>query len=367
MKNQILRISLLSALLATAGQAAPFMAVGEGAELFVTGTLGIRADDNIFLAEDGESDVIFDVAPGLDLTFGKGARVQGALTLVHTFSSYVDNSDLNTNLFKGDLVSHYDDGKLKLNFIAGYHELNQNAPDIRGLTRRDVFTAAGNSEFEMSQKTSFGAGVAYRNEDYKRAGYTDSNSLTVPLDVFYEWTPKVDLSVGYRFRDYRANLALDSTDHFFNVGARGAFTPKLSGRFAVGVNNRNFPNGNDDTQLGLDSNFTYELTPKTSLLFGASNDFGTSAQGQQQKNFTLNGAVTADLSATWSVNGGLAYREIDYGTRNDDFVEGHVGTTYIVNASMRIQATYFHRDNSSDVTGGDFNNNVFSVSASFRY
>jgi polysaccharide biosynthesis protein VpsM len=235
------------------------------------------------------------------------------------------------------------------------------------LVRRDVFNASGNAEVEVSQLTTVGAGVSFANENYKRRGYTDSDSLQIPLNVYYRWTPKVDLSLGYRYRDYQVDIGQDSKDHFLNVGARGDFTPKLVGRFAVGYNQRKLERGGDDSQLGVDASFTYEISPKTSLELGASNDFGTSPQGQQQKNLTFHGFVTSRLSAEWSVNAGLSYRGINYGTRTDDYVEAMLGTTYVVNANVRIQGAYVNRNYSSAIRSAEFKNNVFSVAANFRY
>lgn len=367
MKKSI-RLALVSASLGASAYAAPFMAIGDGAELFLTGTLGIRADDNVLLSSNEESDLIFDVGPGIDLTFGKDAQMKGALTMSHTWSSYSDNSHLNTNLFNGDFLTRYDDGKLKLNFNVGYHELNQNTADVRGLVRRDIFTAGGNGEVEISQITSVGAGVAFTHENYKRSRpYTDSDMLEVPLDFYYKWTPKVDLSVGYRYRDYQVDVGQDSTDHFFNIGARGEFSPKLTGKFQVGLNTRELDRGGDESQLGLNASFAYEISPKTSLQVGASNDYGTSPTGQQQENLTLNGMITTKVSEEWSLNFGLSWRSIDYGTRTDDYMEGVIGTTYIVNANVRIVGGYTYRDYSSDLRGSEFKNNVFSVAANFRY
>lgn len=366
MKHSI-RLALISATLAAGSQAAPFMAIGDAAELFITGNLGVRADDNIFLSKKSDSDLIFDITPGVDIVFGKNAQLQGSLTLAHAFANYSDNSSLNTNLFSGNFVSKYDDGKLKLGFNLGYNELNQNSVDIRGLTRRDVFNAGGNAEVEISQITSVGTGIAFAHENYKRRGYTDSDSLTIPVDFFYKWTPKVDLSVGYRYRDYKVDIGSDSNDHFFNVGARGEFSPKFTGRIAVGINSRKLDRGGDETQLGLDSNFSYEVTPKTMLQFGASNDFGTSPQGQQQKNLSINGAVTTKVSEEWSLNAGLSFRAINYGTRTDDYFEGTLGTAYTVNANVRLVGAYIYRNYSSDISASEFKNNVFTFGANFRY
>jgi hypothetical protein len=357
------------------------MAIGDGAELFLTGTLGIRADDNIFLASTKEeSDIIFDINPGVDITFGKDAQMKGALTLSDNFANYSDNSDQNTQLFQADFFTKYDDGKLKLGFNVGYHEYNQNTVDARipnGLVRRDVFTAGGNTEVEISQLSSVGAGVSFAHENYKRVGFTDSDSVTVPLDFYWKWTPKVDVSVGYRYRDYKVDTAgNDSTDHFFNVGARGEFSPKFTGKFAVGWTKRKLDgpgSGGDRDLFGIDSSFAYEISPKTNLQFGATNDFGTSPQGQQQKNFTLNGMVTTKVSEEWTVNAGLSWRNIAYSRfgaiapREDDFWEGILGTQYIVNANVRLIGSYTYRNYSSDLAASEFKNNVFSVGANFRY
>ena len=364
-----LRSLIIAAFTAAAGQAAPFMAIGDGAELFLTGTLGIRADDNIFTAKNATSDVIFDITPGIDLTFGKDQQLQGALTMSVAWSNYSDNSNLNTTLFNGDFVSKYDDGKLKLGFNAGYHELNQNTATVRGLTRRDIFSAAGNAEVGISPITSVGGGITFNHENYHpTVGYTDSDSLTVPINFYYKWTEKLELSVGYQYRDYRVDtLGSDSNDHFFNVGARGEFSPKFTGTFRVGLNQRKLDRGGDENQFGVDASFNYEISPKTQLQFGASNDFGTSPSGDQQKNMTINGRVDSKITEEWSVNAGASWRAIDYGTRTDDFFELTLGTTYVISQQIRIIGGYTYRNYSSDLTASEFKNNVFSIAAAFRY
>lgn len=365
--KKLVHIASLSLAFGTASYAAPFLAIGDGAELFVTGTLGVRSDDNIFASNNAISDTIFDINPGVELTFGKDASLKGSLTLVDAFSNYSDNSNLNTNLFTGDFQASYDDAKLKLKFNAGFHELNQNSVDIRGLTRRDQFVVGTGAEIEISQITSVGASVNFTHDNYKRVGYGDSDDLSVPLDVYYKITPKIDLSAGYRYRSYETTVGLDSTDHYFNVGARGNFTPKLSGQFSVGINSRELSNGNDESLPGFDAKLTYELTPKTSLQFGGSNDYGTSPQGDQQKNLAFNARVSSNLDDQWSVNAGLSSRSIEYAARTDDFIEGSLGANYIVNTYVKIAATYTYRHNSSVLASGEFSNNVFSIAASLRY
>lgn len=374
--NNLAKLALVALALGSTANAAPFMAVGDGAELFVTGTVGVRADDNIFLSNNATSDTIFDINPGVELTFGKDAQVKGSLTLVDAFANYSSHSGLNTNLFSGDFGSNFDDGKMKLGFNTGFHELNQNTVDVRSvgrLIRRDVFSVGGKAETAISEITAVAAGLSFTHTNYKRAGYGDSDDYTLPLDFYYKWTPKVDLSAGYRYRSYQTTVGPDSKDNFFNVGARGEFSPKLKGQFAVGYFQRRLSRGASENMLGADASLTLEVSPKSSLQLGASSSPDTSPQGAQQKNYSVNGTLTTNISEQWSVNAGLSYRAIAYQSsttevgRTDDYVEGALGATYVINAYTRLVGAYAYRHNGSKLAGGDFTNNVFSVAASLRY
>lgn len=377
MKN-LARYTVVSLAFSATAFCAPFMAVGDGAELFMTGTLSVRADDNIFLSNNATSDTVFDINPGLDLTFGKDAQIKGSLTLVDAISRYSSHSGLNTNLFGANFVSKFDDGKLKLGFNAGYNESNQNTVDVRApgggaLIRRNTFSAGIKGEAEVSQITSVAAGLSFAHTDYRRVGYGDSDDYTIPVDFYYKWTPKVDLSLGYHYRSYQTKIGLDSDDHFFNVGARGEFSPKLTGKIAIGLTQRQLAKGSDINMLGLEASLSYAVSPKTSLDLRAGSSPDTSPSGAQQKNFSLGGNLTTNVSDQWSVNAGLSYRGINYlpaGTtagRTDDYVEGSLGATYIVNTYVRVVGAYNYRNNSSKIASGEFTNNVFSLAASFRY
>ncbi len=367
MKTNFVSLGIALLALGSAASAAPFLAIGDGAELFATGTVGIRADDNIFLTNNATSDTIFDITPGAEITFGKDRQLQGALTLVDAFTSYAKNSNLNTNLFSGDFNARYSDGKLKLGVMTGFHESNQNTVDNRGLTRRDAFTVGGNGEIEISEITSVAAGVTATHTNYKRKGYADSDDLVIPINFYYKWTPKVDLSAGYSYRNFQTQIGQDSTDHFFNVGARGEFTPMLTGEFNIGLTTRKLATSGDVHMLGLSAKLNYTITPKTVLQLTSSNSPDTSPQGSQQKNFTLGGVVSSTISDQWTVRAGLNYRGINYGTRTDDYLEGNLGATYVVNNYINVVGAYVYRNNSSVLSGGEFTNNVFSVAANLRY
>ena len=346
----------------------PFLPASEGVDVFATGTVSFRADDNIFLSKSATSDTIFNLTPGLELTVGKDTDFKGTVTIAESFSIYSSHTNLNTNLFSIDGNGSYSDGKMKLNLATGYHELNQNTVDNRGLTRRNIFNAGGNGEIEVSQITSAGGGIAFNHTSYHRAGYISSDDYTLPLNLYYKWTPKVDLSVGYQFHDYEPVTGASSKDNFFNVGARGEFDPKLKGNFRVGYFKRTSSRGVPSaTLLGVDATLDYAITPKSNLVLTSTNQADTSPQGAQQKNFTLGASVQTALDAQWSVKGGLNYRAINYGNHTDDYVEGILGANYVINTNIRLLGEYIYRDNSSKLVGSQFTENVFTLAANLRY
>jgi polysaccharide biosynthesis protein VpsM len=372
--KNLIRLTLIAVVTLTCSRAAPFLAIGDGAELFITGELGVKADDNIYLAANAENDLVFNIDPGLELVFGRGAQLKGTLTLVESFTNYSDNSSLNSNLFSGDFVSNYDDGKLKMELLAKFHELNQNVFDIRSLpglpgafVRRDILTLGGHVEVEVSQLSSVRLALEFEDENFKQRGYTDLQTLEVPLNWFYRWSPKTDLGFGYRYRDTSVDVGQDSTDHFFNVGARGEYSPKLSGHVAVGLNARRLQNGDDETQLGLEAKLRYELSMKTSLVLGVTNDFGTGPRGEQEENFVVHLSARSRIADEWEVETALFWRSIDYSTRRDDFWEFQLGAGYIISANVRLVGGYVYRQYGSPVSSLEFKNNVFSLGANFRY
>lgn len=356
--------------------AAPFLAIGDNAELFVTATTGVRYEDNTLLTENNTvDDVILEFVPGIELIFGKDALLSGSFVVQEKFTHYVDTDRINSNLGSYFFKSKYNNAKLSVSANASYRELQQNSRDILNaatLTRRDALDAGINGELAMTEKTKIGAGISYGKTDYKSAGFNDSSSITVPVNFYYAIRPKIDLSVGVRHRETEiegVTPSADYSDTYYNVGARGEFTSKLSGRFSVGVTDRDSEAGNDSTMLGLDFDLYYALSPKTSLSLTLSNDFDASSTGgtsQEVLSVALGGSTqfNANLSGSASVR----YQQADYTNgRQDDFMVFSVSSAYAFNQHISAVLAYSFQDNDSNTPGASFTANVISLSAVFRY
>lgn len=365
--NKYIRTLAVSMATYAAAHAAPFLALGDGAELFLTATVGFRADDNVLLTANETSDTIFDFNPGVELVFGRGSLTSGSFRFVENIARYSDNSRLDTDLSSLAFNSKYDDGKTMFGANAAYDQVNQNSPGVTGLSRRNVFGAGINGEVSVSEKSSVGAGLDYKNTDYRPANFSDLRSVTLPIDYYWAVSPKVDLSIGYRFRDSDVQIGRDSQDHFFRIGFRGEFSPNMAGSVKVGVGRRDFSGAGSEDILDLDASLDFKVSAKSTLRLTATNDFNVSGQGQQLKVFSFGGSVISQVSDVLSLQAGLNFGKYDYFTREDDYVEGTLSLNYTVNRYVSLTAAYVYRNNDSELGGADFRNNVFSLAANFRY
>lgn len=374
------RLFALLALGASSLSAAPFVALGDNAELFLTGAVVVNFDDNIYLRPGTAlrpevSDTVLTFTPGVDVVFGRNAATSGNLYFREDILRYSDNDQQNTSLTNIGVNTLYNNGKSKVDLGASYTEYAQNDTSVPGdIVERNVTSMRALSEFGATEKTSVGVGARFEKIDYSGgASYRDSSIWTLPVDAYFEYSPKLQWSAGYRYRSTDlSGSSIDSKDHFFNIGARGEFTPKLTGQLRVGYGLRKFDNSSDDSDFGVDSNFTYAYSPKTSYSFGVNNDFGSSALGQSTKSFSVNLGANNRIDEQWSWNAGIFFRSVDFsGTatsaHSDDFVQGNVGVSYVLNNNVNFTASYTHRKNSSDKADFEFANNVFSFGANLRY
>ena len=280
-------IYVIGGMLALAGQTASVFAASENGEFFVTAAAKITHDDNIYLRNQAAaSDTIWSFTPGVQFLFGQKAATNGQVYFQENFQKYSSNSKQDTNLANVGFFSNYSDGKSKLNLSGSFQQLAQNDTTVPGaIVDRDVTNGNATGEVALSDKTSVGLGLVYDKTHYKLASYSSYSNWSVPLDAYFEVTPKLQASVGYRYRDTSVTgVGSSSKDHFFNVGARGEFSPLLTGQVRIGYASRSFDVGAKQNNLGAEASLLYTASEKTSLQFHATNDFGNAATGASTKN-----------------------------------------------------------------------------------
>jgi hypothetical protein len=349
--------------------------------------LGIRYDDNIFWNKTAKvSDTIVSVSPGAEYQFGQNSLGHGLVRYQEAFTHYLDNTVPNAYLGNGSANFGYSDDKLTLAGTSSFNQLNQNNPDILGqgrqtLLRSNIFAAGASAEVQLTSLLSAKAGSDYNRTDYQTSGLISNQNLGFPLNIYFQATPKLDISTGFTYNEARPDGGGPTgKDLYYNVGLRGSLTPKLTTEFTVGEETQNVANNPRQHVLSFDGTANFQATPITNCVLGVSRGFSMSALGQSLVNGSYRLGITNTFAPQWQVGTNIAFRTIQYGPaifvsrmtpvlvqRNDSFWEGSLELTYDCSEWLKVSGTYTLRNNQSTDPAVEFSNNVLGMVIDLRY
>lgn len=387
-------------------QAAPLFSVGDNLDVFFDGKLEGRYNSNLTSAHASSQkidDYALVMSPGLVATYGRNSKITANLFFREDMIRYLDNAIFNTNLaqvffdaaYKGDPLT------VKVNF--SYNQYYQNTPsaittgNVPGIIRYDLMKAGALGTYLLSPKTSIDLGFNYTYRNYVEgwdALYNDMNSYTVPVAVYYSFSPQLDLGLFFTYtRDVidnvsnPANLNLftgagygrNRNNYFGGVSARIKSWERLSGLVNIGVTSvdvEGVPNsllaGSSLSyyNFGADVALTYELTQKISLFAKLYRNYSVGAAGQNIEN--TGGSLSAyyRISEVFDFTGNfIQYTRSDYldTSRCDDTYSMGASFGYTPNSYLRFAAGYTYFMNSSNIAAATYNINMLSLSASLRY
>jgi hypothetical protein len=376
--NSIRRLALVSALSGAPVFAAPFLSIGDNAELFLTTNTQVRYEDNVGLAQDAfkQDDLVYQVSPGFELSYGKKGDFKSTLAIFDQLVRYTNANNLDSELLNVVWDASYKLAKLSVGADASYRQLVQNSRDTAVVaggsgtidSRRNVLSGSTTSEYAFTEKTKASTGVSYSKTAYADANFKDSESYTIPVNYFYGISPKVDLSAGLRYSKTKVDAGPDSQDVNFNVGARGEYTPKLSGSFDVGYTVRTLEAESEQGIIAVNSGLTYVYSLKTDFSLNAQSGFETTPGGESQRSYGLNLGGRMRFNDAYGASAGLGYKLIDFAnTRQDHFVTLDLGFSHTLSNRVSLAADYRYQNNISSVSSGAFAANTISFSANFRY
>ena len=292
LKNRVKRIFALivaNIFIISTMRATPLVSIGDNADIYFDGSSTARWTSNVFLTDLNEvDDFVYILSPGFEFNVGRDVS-NADLSIITRYDivRYNDLSDLDVGLLHLKLRGAYKTSRLELEISANYDEQKSNSGDafrVDDLIESDISGAVINGEYTISPKFSIGLGARYTKHEYTgpfERILADQDTKVLPLDIFYELTPKMDLSLGYIYSETEVGaldpVAFDRSGfdpitglplidsvtglplidpstglptlisvttrqrdtysretHFFNIGARGSLLPKLSGFLKAG-------------------------------------------------------------------------------------------------------------------------------------
>lgn len=365
---------------------APDIAVGDNASVHLKAKVTAKYDNNIFLSQQNRvSDEIYTFVPGVDFRFGQASTTHGSLSAEESFLRYAQSKAPGAQLASDSGDFGFGNDNLKFTSTGSYQQLYQNDPDTITKGQREIFHSSivnfdNKIEASIASKMSLGVGFDYYSDSYKNQGLYNNRDLSFPVKIYYAVTPKSDLFAGVTYSDNTVSTATSSAkDLYYNIGARGNFTPKLSGEASIGYKTRSFGGATNDGTLGFDGNLTYELTPKTSSQLSISRGYSTSALGESLTNtrYALN--LTTEFSPQWESSLSFSHYDSDYGVtffdpslpigivRKDHYWEESLTATYIYTSWLSLSGGITYRNNHSTIDQAEFSNVLFSFILGLRY
>ena len=388
--RRIMKISsyfvLISSLLSIAlnvAHSSPLVAIGDYGNVFFDGSSSLVWQSNIFYDEDNEKDEFMWVMyPGFEANTGNKVSVFDAMIRTgYEIQRFPDRSGLNGEYLHLIAVGSYDGARLDLDALYSFDEERTTAGQQgtlgSGFIEMDITRAHLLGVYILSPKFSLESGSCYYDRDFEEENIrlADVESFSIPIDVFYELTPKVDISFGYEhtFEEVsRSTEDFDRDSYFVNAGARGELLPKLNGQFKIGFRHLN-PEGagrESNSNLGLSANFTHLTTPKLTSKLNLNRGFQVGSEGQSVENtsakLNLEYAISGNYLASAYTN--LIYQDFKDGNDGRDFIKSlGLRFSYLANQYWRFGAGYAYIQNDSNRTEQGYTNNILDISASLRY
>ena len=366
------------------------MALGDNGSIIARLGGAIQYHDNIFLDSANErGDTIVVFSPGVELNLGgTTSNAYANIVYTHDFVHYFETDSLDRDNVRGAIKGHSKWPKARVNYSMSFREHSQNDASnnvIGDIARRNRFHAMVRSEWEMSAKSSLAASLGMDNVDYEATNLHDRDSYNIPLDYYWQYSPNLDMSVGYRYRhtsfsrDYNFPdvLGLDGSqepashqDHFFNIGVRGRIGAKTSGEIKVGIQNRESGAAGRSLEemFAVDGRIVWAATAKTAGTLRISRDFRSDAFGASIESSNLSVSVKTRFNEEYSGFATIRYAEDRYFTgREDEALFGQVGLAYTPNLHSAISLAYVVYNNNSNFKSADFDSSLVNLSGNLRY
>ncbi len=244
-------------------------------------------NDNVFYGDGGrvkrEGDFLSGISPGLNLLVGQDPANSMLLTYMHDQFFYVEHPELDAGQHRGSLSSHFeyhrftivgtDRTELLNSVLGGSFQLRQNVTRLVNFHDYRV-------GYELSEKTSLYVDGLFSGVDYLPPfadNLLDSRTLIGTLGFSYKAFSKTSFfgEVYYGQTTTTPNISslklpyAEFTGGF--LGAKGEFTPHLTGQVKAGYEVRSFsdgtPGGNSPV---VSASLVQAFTEKRSLSFNYS-------------------------------------------------------------------------------------------------
>lgn len=343
-------------------------------QIFVTGTVSIGYDSNIFSSSANEGDVV--TQSSLLLEYARRAGLIAVNADVGwnfgRFSEYSSEDFSNPTMGVEFIKSS---GRTTGSLTLGASRNSTADPNIGLRTDSWNYHAGLNWKYPVIDRYSLAGSFGYGLLDYveNSGGLIDLETHSASLDLFYAYTSQRDLMGGYRIRFSDTTNDGRYTDHAFTAGVSGKILAKLKGNIRAGYQIRDDSStGEQFHSITSTASVTWAFNRKLSVTGSVNKDFSTTATDSSVDSLNINFDATYVLTSRWSVYSGLGAGRNEFLSGLDDgrvdyYLTWSGGVNYSLNEHFKASLTYSYFKNWSNRSASSFDRNSITLHLSSRW
>jgi hypothetical protein len=376
-----------------ANPASALVNLNEGHDhVYVTGTMTMGWDSNVFANADAKSD--FTVATSFLAEYQRRAGwigVNASVGIDSTRYNVFSSENFNNPRFYAELTKQTGrtTGSLTLNAA------RQSRADA-AINARTVSWNLGaglNFRYPIITTYTLSGQLGYTQVRYENGVFPTLSTYSASTDLIRLLTSERDLSLGYRYRHSQSSIDTTYDDHAFTVGLNGKLIRGINGNLKGGYQVR-IPHGPipvGGTALPKFSSWTasgsatYAINKRSNLTGTISKDFSVTANEQSVDTTTAaidyQFAYNSHWSFNASVSGGDSRFLGDSGrvvvslgpppvlgpARHDDFLTASASINYSLNEHLKVAASYVWFKNWSNSSFAEFVRTGYNLNLSSRW
>ncbi len=355
--------------------------------VYVTGTVGVSSDSNVFANNTGQGDYIYSSSLTAEYVRRAGwIGVNANVSVAGSHFGSIKGQDFSNPSFGLEFTKQSGRTTGSITLSAARSSRADSAVNLR--TSSWNYDAGLNYAYPVIERFKLSGQFGYSASKFAdETNLVNLSTYTAGINLFYVYNTERDVSAGYRYRYTETSINDATTDHNFTVGMAGRLIRGLNGSINFGYQFR-VPAGNSHqpTYQGLSANgaTTYDINRKLSVSGQVSKDFSTTATDSSVD--TVAGSLVAKYAYNrrWGFSAGTGWGRsrflgqagrviLELGpplvlgkNRQDDFFHWDTSLNYARNERFKISFGYSWFKNWSTTAYADFVRATWNVNLNSR-
>lgn len=360
--------------------------------LYVTGTVAMGWDSNVYANADARSDYTLNTTIVAEYTRRAGwIGVNGSVSVESARYNNLTTENYNNPKFSLELTKQTGRTTGSVTFHAARQSRADAAVNMRSESWN--YDAGLNFRYPIVGIYTLSGQVGYALVKYTgNSIFPDLSTVTASADLIRLFSSERDVMIGYRYRHSETSVSSSYDDHAFTVGMTGKLIRGINGGLRAGYQVRvpqGFVLGGREEQKfsawTASASATYALNKRATFTGSLSKDFSTTATDASVDSTTASLDLQYAYSSHWSLNatasagdsrflGDAGRLVISFGpppilgpSRHDNFASASASVGYSLNEHLKASASYTWFKNWSTSPFADFVRTGYNLNLSSRW